>query len=296
MEDTKIFQEAGKKHCGKGSKSWIFVRNNYTDVDQQLLRDTECTLMVFGREKGEQGTPHLQGFVTFKETFRFPTLSRNMPGFHLEHAKTQEHAKNYCLKELDYEIFDRRKQGQRSELQAAVADASANVTTKALWRDHTTCMVRYHRGILAAKRALNPTTLYPQYKLTDFPWAPITDWSTSQIIFGPAGIGKTEFAKAHFPKGFLFVTHLDDLTEFDEDSHEGIVFDDLDFMHIPRTAQIHLIDIDNPRSIHIRYATAQIPARTKKIFTTNNPGGAIFSDMFDQAISRRVTVTEVSER
>lgn len=110
----------------------------------------------------------------------------------------------------------------------------------------------------------------------------------SQILHGPPGIGKTEFAGALLP-GCLFITHVDDLRHFDPDVHSGIVFDDMEFRHYPRTAQIHLLDWNHDRSIHIRYGTARIPARTRKIFTTNEEGGRIF-DLDDGAIKRRVEV------
>lgn len=113
----------------------------------------------------------------------------------------------------------------------------------------------------------------------------------SVIFWGEAGIGKTEFAKQLLPKA-LFVSHMDDLALFEVGVHEGIIFDDMDFTHFPRTSQIHVVDFDNVRSIHIRYAVARIPARTPKIFTTNTPFGKIF-DINDAAIRRRIVIKEL---
>ncbi len=79
-------------------------------------------------------------------------------------------------------------------------------------------------------------------------------------------------------------SHIDDLKRFDPDIHSGIIFDDMDFRHMPRQAQIYITDIDNDRSIHVRYDTVFIPAGTKKIFTCNEEG---FPFIDDAAIKRR---------
>jgi hypothetical protein len=35
-------------------------------------------------ERGEEGTPHIQGAVHYAEAVRFSTLQKLLPGFHLE--------------------------------------------------------------------------------------------------------------------------------------------------------------------------------------------------------------------
>jgi len=105
------------------------------------------------------------------------------------------------------------------------------------------------------------------------------------VLWGESGCGKTTLARCLLPKA-LIVSHMDDLASYSE-NHVGIIFDDMSFKHIPREAQIHLLDTDLPRSIHVRYRTAMIPANTPKIFTTNEECGLIFT-MPDAAIARRV--------
>jgi len=99
------------------------------------------------------------------------------------------------------------------------------------------------------------------------------------VIQGPTGIGKTQFALAHFENP-LFISHIDDLKKFD--GHDGLVFDDCDYRHWDRTHQIHLIDTKQERTIHARYSNARRPANIPMIFTTND---RVFS--YDPAIERR---------
>lgn len=104
----------------------------------------------------------------------------------------------------------------------------------------------------------------------------------SLVILGPPGCGKTNWAKKHALKPALFVSHLDRLKDFKVGVHKSIIFDDLDFKYLPRTAQIHLVDRENPRDIHIRYRVAHIPEGIQKIFTCNEP-----PFIQDDAIKRR---------
>jgi len=106
------------------------------------------------------------------------------------------------------------------------------------------------------------------------------------LIVGEAGIGKTTWAKRTIPKPCLFVTHIDDLRKFKVGFHVSILFDDVSVTHFPETAQIHLVDWENPRSVHVRYGTARIPAGVRKIFTCN----ALPVSIHHPAISRRSQV------
>lgn len=114
----------------------------------------------------------------------------------------------------------------------------------------------------------------------NFTWNP----NLTLLIVGESGIGKTTWAKQVIPKPCLFVSHIDDLRKFRPSFHKSILFDDVSILHMPETAQIHLLDQENPRSIHVRYGTARIPAGVAKIFTCNSVPVHISSP----AISRRV--------
>lgn len=89
------------------SKSWVFTLNNYTEKDETFLSDLEKTYLIYGREVGANGTPHLQGFITFKCTHRLSAVRKLLPRAHWEIAKSKD-AMNYCMKEGDYKIDDRR--------------------------------------------------------------------------------------------------------------------------------------------------------------------------------------------
>jgi len=107
--------------------------------------------------------------------------------------------------------------------------------------------------------------------------------SGSVVIIGPTGVGKTSWAKRVCPKPALWVRHIDVLRSFREGYHKSIIFDDMSFAHMPREAQIHIVDQSDAAHIHCRYGHAMIPANTPKIFTANN-----YPFLDDPAINRRI--------
>ena len=60
--------------------------------------------MLFGRERGDEGTPHLQGYVHFKNEKSLKQLKALMPRAHVEaHQRNYQQAIEYCQKEGDWE-------------------------------------------------------------------------------------------------------------------------------------------------------------------------------------------------
>lgn len=106
------------------------------------------------------------------------------------------------------------------------------------------------------------------------------------VIVGEPGCGKTTWAKEHAPKPALFVRHLDSLARF-RPEHRSIIFDDLDFRHLPESTQKYLVDYENVAEIHIRYNVARIPEGISRIITANEYP---FTDngVHARAIDRRV--------
>lgn len=70
----------------------------------------ECRYIIVGRECGESGTPHLQGYIEFHNAKSFRTIKRLIPSAHIEKAKGDSKAnRDYCSKDGDFE-----ERGERS--------------------------------------------------------------------------------------------------------------------------------------------------------------------------------------
>lgn len=89
------------------SRAWVFTLNNYTEEDIQTY--LQCPLLkwvVIGKEVGESGTPHLQGYMRFENCVRRATLQKLNPRAHYAPALLgPEFNFLYCTKGKG--VFDR---------------------------------------------------------------------------------------------------------------------------------------------------------------------------------------------
>lgn len=106
------------------SNSWCFTLNNYTpsDIEALLALDGNADIphLVFGREIGDNGTPHLQGYIRFVKKKRIGGVKRIVGmNAHVEVARNPVAAIQYCKKDGDFTEIGgwESQQGQRNDLQ-----------------------------------------------------------------------------------------------------------------------------------------------------------------------------------
>lgn len=91
----------GNTNLQRGRR-WCFTLNNYTEEDLSQLSayfDKTTKFYIIGKEIGESGTPHLQGYFERNMQIRFDTLKKIMPKCHLEKAKgNKQQNVEYCSK------------------------------------------------------------------------------------------------------------------------------------------------------------------------------------------------------
>lgn len=111
----------------------------------------------------------------------------------------------------------------------------------------------------------------------------------TNIIVGPTGCGKTLKALREMKKPLLMVSHIDQLKHLSH-LHKSILFDDMNFSHLPLQAQIHMADRLYGRAIHRRYGTTVIPPDTQVTITCNET-----PFMYHPAIARRCNTLEIRD-
>lgn len=87
------------------ARAWVFTINNYTDEIVDFLQRNElgARYLVVGRECGERGTPHLQGYVYFDTMQTRVGLSGKLRGAYVAVANgTPQENLAYCSKEGNY--------------------------------------------------------------------------------------------------------------------------------------------------------------------------------------------------
>jgi len=82
------------------SRGWCFTLNNHSEAEKDALIDqtvnAEATGYVIQEETGENGTPHLQGFIHFRCQLSFSTLQQWNPRIHWERTASISASIAYC--------------------------------------------------------------------------------------------------------------------------------------------------------------------------------------------------------
>lgn len=106
-----------KKH-----RSFAFTLNNYSDNDIVLLKGIVCNYIIFGKEIGDSGTPHLQGTICMVNPISFKSICKKIPKAHIEPCICTSSSITYCKKGGDYaERGDAPAQGKRTDIIAVKA-------------------------------------------------------------------------------------------------------------------------------------------------------------------------------
>lgn len=157
------------------SKSWCFTINNYTDDDIARLESLtdKVHYLVAGREVGETGTPHLQGFVKFKTRVRLAGALAIIGRAHMEVARMVRAAVEYCKKEdpNPIEIGDLGTgQGGRSDLDAFKDAVKSNpsLTMKEVRELHSDVYSRCPRFCLEYLRDNGPEIEVPAHEYREW--------------------------------------------------------------------------------------------------------------------------------
>lgn len=289
-------------------RNWIFTLNNpYENYGGLIDFDPffeKLQYAIYSEEVGENGTHHFQGYLQFKVCVSRTYVMEIIPSCWCEPAKAPLQAEKYARKVDDPTFIDgpyvwgvqKATQGCLKEVGEMIKKGTSMYK---IAQEFPAISIQYGKHLKEYQRTINPRFEVPQYKLEDFNMEPL-DLSKPVLLWGNTNCGKTEFAISHFKKS-LVVRHIDDLGLYNSEIHDGIVFDDMSFRHWPTINVIHLLDEDRGSSINIKYGTAHIPAKVKKIFTSNDP--LLFypeeitklSDAHKNAIDRRINKINVKE-
>lgn len=157
MQRTNIIQNALQKMRQSfskmgGSRNWCFTLNNYNE-DQitaivALENEDLVSYCVFGKEIGDTGTKHLQGYICFTKRMLLKGVKDYIGGNpHVEVARHPQKAADYCKKDGDFIEFGEppaAASGKRNDLEEFKSDVKNGVLDpKELREKHSLVMGRY---------------------------------------------------------------------------------------------------------------------------------------------------------
>ncbi|AIF76248.1 Rep [Bat associated circovirus 8] len=209
---------------------WCFTLNNWTEEEYGLIESTCRSLakyLIIGKEVGESGTPHLQGFVNFKKKLRLSAL-KSLPGFtraHVESARgTDVENQKYCRKQGAYlEIGVPSSRGKSSTLTEAVATLQQNNgDLRAVAQMYPEVYIRHGRGL---KDYVMTAGLVGQ-----------RSWKTHvTVLIGRPGVGKTRYVNREVegkqvywkPRGPWWDGYIQQEVVVFDDFYGWVTFDEL---------------------------------------------------------------------
>lgn len=240
---TTMTTTSSSKHSKRLSR-FCFTLNNYTNEEEQVIQMLGTVLklkwLIYGRETGEQGTPHLQGAAVIGRQLAWATIKKSFPPrTHLEEMKgTPRESFIYCTKEDKnyYQWGDEPKPGKRNDLINAVVAMRASSSLRDFVSDdeNAAMLIRYTKGLITFR------SLLQQPRNLDNP--PQVYW-----LFGPTGAGKTKHAWDFLEKYFGTTNETwisnGSLRWFDGyDGHKGAILDDIRIDSKPYNELLRLLD------------------------------------------------------
>lgn len=171
-------------------RNYVFTWNNYPeDAIQQIESWTCYSYVIAGREVGENGTPHLQGFIRLDTKRTLRGLKRILPDeIHWESAKTVGEAIEYCKKDGDYVEFGDVPRGaeKKSSLSNLVA-------------------VFQQEGLAACKEQFPGLCVMYGRKLLDMYGCNPKPRPNIEVhwLWGEPGVGKSRIAHSALPTAYL---------------------------------------------------------------------------------------------
>jgi Putative viral replication protein len=138
---------------GPRAKHWCFTLNNYTPADLDRLSsigEEIVSYLVYGKEVGASGTPHLQGTVCFLSRKRLTQVIAIIGQAHCSVTRFLSQSIEYCKKDGDFfEIGNPPKgSGERSDLEDFKASVKEGVTDLEELRElHSSVCATYPRFV-----------------------------------------------------------------------------------------------------------------------------------------------------
>lgn len=234
-------------------RKWCFTLNNYTEEEYEAvisLKDSVDYLVV-GKEVGDGGTPHLQGFIYMRTQVAFKSMKKLLPRAHLEPAKgSPQQASTYCKKEGDFSEYGScPTQGRRTDIDEVVTMVKGGASMQQI-------------AEVAGMQSLRHAETVMKYFEQKRAWKPEVRW-----YYGESGAGKSRSAYEWLPDAYSPTT----MKWWDGyDAHEDVILDDFRGDQCPFAYLLRILD-RYPMRIECKGGSRQLLVRRIAVTSISHP-------------------------
>nr|QGF19362.1 replication associated protein [Antarctic circular DNA molecule] len=257
---------------------WCYTLNNYSLEEAVAVLEMQSSYHICGKEVGDEGTPHLQGYIIFKSVKALSGVKKLQSRAHWEQAKgTTTQNVTYCSKGG---LFS--ETGTRPKTSKEVGELQ-----KEQWADvvrsvrEGTCEHEYPKEFIQYNATINRLYQPQVHEIQVY---------TGIWFYGPPGTGKSRKARDDFPGAYdkLMNKWWDGYVD-----EESVIIDDIDTTHVHMGLFLKRYADHYP--FRAEYKGGSKLIRPKHIIVTSNYS---IEDIFGtgtemtKAIQRRYKVTQ----
>jgi len=255
-------------------KSWGYTLNNYTEDEVAQFKAFICNRHRCAKEVGVEGTPHLQGTITFEKTCRLSALKKLNSRAHWYNIlpKNLTASYNYCTKGEIIIDINNTNQGKRTDIEDAMNLLKETRNMRAVALEFPVVYIKMHKGMQAwLKETIDLPDIFPCEVI---------------VIWGKSGAGKSRKAREIDPKLYNMPEPINGTVWFDGyKGQETVLLDDF-YGWLKYHTLLQMTDIYN---MQMPVKGSFIDRQWKRvIITSNSPPEEWYNREEITALQRRI--------
>lgn len=272
----KVVQSKNNAGTIRGRHFMVVLPTSKSEEAFRIL-ENKCVYYIGQQERGNEGSEHYQLVVGFGYQKTVSAVSKMLNIQTVEIVRDLRSAIMYCTK-LQTRIGDIMEFGDVPNTDYA---GHNKLVLEASKKDSYEEAMAYLEDadlmfFLSHKKTIGPWLSSkfrqdvdaPLYEMSQFNKSAITNFSKTIVLIGPTGVGKTQYALAHFNNPLL-IRDKNDYIRYNRHT-DGIIFDDLAFTSWNPMTFLHMVENETPITQDVKFGHVRIRANIPKFILVNS--------------------------